>query len=78
MKVRLSILARFCVAELVHAVGRRECRHIFEPKVSDCAARRGTSDLVDLSALPVSTFGVTPEEMISLLDSGISMQDIAF
>ena len=45
---QVPILARFCVAELVHAVGHRECPHIFDPEVSDCAARRGTSDLVDL------------------------------
>ena len=37
----------FRVAALVHAVRHGECPHIFEPEVSDCAAWRGTSDLVD-------------------------------
>src|SRR6185369_6148725 len=44
---QVPILARVCVAALVHAVGHRECLHLFDPEVGDCAARRGTSDLVD-------------------------------
>ena len=44
---QIPVLVRFCVAALVHAVGNGECPHIFEPEVSDCAAWRGTGDLVD-------------------------------